>query len=368
MARIYTRGKTLWLTYGINGKQFRESLGLQDNKENRKLAKRIKLQKEADILNGRIPHLKKVRKKSIEFAFDEFIKTKEGKSPRTIDSYIYSIERLKRYFGEHYDVARINDDKVKAFDKWLRFTSERNKKKKLAADAAEYKNVDTELSKNTIEFIFRHIRIFFEYCRKCNYIEVNPFPRKESTPKRMNIMSVEEQTKLLDELRKKSVDKYKAIKLLIMTGFRSGEVLRLTFEDIDFRRNIIHVTNSKGKRTDEFPLYRDLREFLLEEWSEEERTGKVLKYEKHYSLRFFEKFLEKNGYKHYTLHELRKSFLTRLANAGVSLFDLQVIARHKDVKTTQKYYLQAELGRIGNKISGVISITNNITPPKKSKK
>jgi hypothetical protein len=38
----------------------------------------------------------------------------------------------------------------------------------------------------------------------------------------------------------------------------------------------------------------------------------------------------------------------------MSLFDLQKIARHRDIRTTQKYYLEAEYDRIGNKINDVI--------------
>ncbi|KUG25886.1 phage integrase [hydrocarbon metagenome] len=365
MARIFSRGKTLWITYSIHGKQYRESLGLRNTRENLQLAKKLKLQKEADILNGRFPEIKRVKKKSLDVAFSDFIKTKEGRSDRTIEAYQYSFDRLKTYLGGSYEVNRVNDETVKAFEKWLRFTSKKYLNKKKNVESSNEKKVDTELSKNTIEFIFRHVRIFFEYCKKQKYIEINPFPRKEATAKKINIISVEEQEMILEQLRKENKNQYKAINLLIMTGFRSGEALRLKFEDIDFKRNIIYVTNSKGKRTDEFPLYLELREFLLTEWKEEERKGKVLKYKSHDSLRFFEGFLKRNGYKHYTLHELRKSFLTLLANAGLSLFDLQIIARHREVKTTQKYYLKAEMDRIGNRISDVISITKNITPPEK---
>ena len=61
MAEIYKRNGVIWITYSVYGKRYRESLGLKDTRENRILAKRIKLQKEADILNGLHPLIKKVK-------------------------------------------------------------------------------------------------------------------------------------------------------------------------------------------------------------------------------------------------------------------------------------------------------------------
>ena len=44
---------------------------------------------------------------------------------------------------------------------------------------------------------------------------------------------------------------------------RISELIRLSFDDIDFRENILIIRNTKGRRDDKFPLYYELRNFIL---------------------------------------------------------------------------------------------------------
>ncbi len=327
MAEIYKRHGLIWLTYSIYGRRYRESLGLKDTRGNRILAKKIKLQKEADILNGIHPLIKKVKKKTLSEAYKDFEKTKENKSESTRKIYEYSFKKFLNFTGD-IELRKVNEDIIEEFDKYMK------------------------VSKGSIEIIFRHLRIIFEYFRKMRYIDFNPVTRKQSVEKKINVISREEMDLILKLLKKQNENQYKTIKLLIMTGLRVSELIRLEFEDIDFKRNIIYIKNNKGKRIDQFPLYRELRIFLESEW--EELTGKVCPYKSKESLSFFRHFLRRNNFRHYSIHEIRKTFLSRLANAGMSLFDVQKIARHKDIRTTQKYYLEAEYERIGNRINDVI--------------
>ncbi|MEW6508835.1 MAG: tyrosine-type recombinase/integrase [Bacteroidota bacterium] len=327
MAEIYKRNGIIWITYSIYGKRYRESLGIKDTRENRILAKKIKLQKEADILNGVHPLIKKIKKKTLIEAFKDFEKTKENKSESTRRIYDYSYKKLLDFTGD-IEIRKVTEDVIDEFEKYLK------------------------VSKGSLEIIFRHLRIIFEYFRKMRIIDFNPVPRKQSVEKKINVISREEMDLILKLLKKHNENQYKTIKLLIMTGLRVSELIRLEFEDIDFKRNIIYIKNNKGKRIDQFPLYRELRLFLEIEWKE--LNGKVCPYKTKEALSFFRHFLKRNNFRHYSIHEIRKTFLSRLANAGMSLFDLQKIARHKDIKTTQKYYLEAEYERIGNKINDVI--------------
>jgi integrase len=314
------------------------ALRLKDTRENRILAKRIKLQKEADILNGLHPLIKKVKKKTLSEVFKDFERTKENRSPQSIQTYKYCNDKLIQILGD-IEVRKINEEIVNDFQKELQYYKKKNKE---------------NLSKNTIEIIFRHLRIIFEFYVKQRIIGINPFPRLERSDKKINVISKEEMDLILRMLKKHNEEQYRVIKLLMMTGFRVSELVRFEHEDIDYRRNIIYIKNNKGKRVDQFPLYRELREFLL---SLPDQKGKVIKYKDRNSFKFFGRFLKRNKLEHYTIHELRKTFLSRLANSGMSLFDIQKIARHRDIRTTQKYYLEADYKRIGNRISDVISGT-----------
>lgn len=356
MARIYTRGNILWLTYSINGKRERESLGLKDSRENRKLAKRIKLQREAEIINGIHPTVKKARRKTLDECYQEFLKAKENRSERTIELYKYAYNKFSGFVGKEIELVKIDEELLSEFEKHIEYYKTKKK------------STPKKTSKNTIEIIFRQVRIMFEFFKKKKYIEENPIPKKEKILKKINTIPKEELDLILSKLKKKNHQQYRTIRLLLMTGLRASELIRLEWQHIDFKRNLIYITNTKGRREDSFPLYRTLRNFLLDYWMESERKGKVVSYVRRDSLRFFRRFLEENKFKHYTIHELRKTFLTTLANSGIPLFDLQKISRHKNIRTTEKYYLAADYNRIGERVNDVINDTIKDTAPENNLK
>ncbi|WKZ71093.1 MAG: tyrosine-type recombinase/integrase [Melioribacteraceae bacterium] len=355
MARIFPRGKILWIQYSVNGERFRESLGLQDSRENRKIARKILKQKEAEILTGIHPIIKKVHRKYLSNSFEEFLSTKRNRSERTIEMYNYVHDKFLNFAGD-IELHKVDEDLVDEFEKFIKF-------KKVKKKNEEGKVVEEvrEKSKNTIEIIFRHLRIIFEYYKKQRYVTTNPFPIKDKTPKRINVIPDYELDEILTKLRVHDRDQYKAIKLLVMTGLRAGELIRLKHEDFDLKRKILYVTNTKGRRVDKIPLHPELELFYEINYSKAERSGKVVPYQRIDSLKFFRRFLEREGYPHYSIHELRKTFLTRLANDGVDIYYVQKIARHKDIKTTERYYLNVDLKRMGEEISRVIKGTEKDT-------
>lgn len=137
--------------------------------------------------------------------------------------------------------------------------------------------------------------------------------------------------------------------MLLMTGLRITELINLSFDDIDFKENLIRVKNEKKDRIDYLPLYEELKIFILQEWKD--RTGRLFNYKSKESLKFFRRFLEKENMQGYSFHTLRKTFITKLINSGLSVFDVMTLARHKDIRTTLRHYTAAELQRIGKEIS-----------------
>jgi hypothetical protein len=95
--------------------------------------------------------------------------------------------------------------------------------------------------------------------------------------------------------------------------------LRLSFDDIDFKENIMLIRNSKGKRVDKFPLYKELREFPV-------REGFLFYYKSKDSMKFFKWFLVKEGYFNYNFHNLIKRFISKLVNSGMNVFDVMKLA------------------------------------------
>src|SRR6266496_2378471 len=53
------------------------------------------------------------------------------------------------------------------------------------------------------------------------------------------------------------------ITLLAVYGFRSGEVCRLRLEDLDWERELIHLSRTKQRREHQYPLVREVGETIL---------------------------------------------------------------------------------------------------------
>ncbi|MBS4036202.1 MAG: tyrosine-type recombinase/integrase [Ignavibacterium sp.] len=345
MATVRTKNGKLFIDYRVNGKRKREFLKLEDTRENRKKAeivkKQIEYESSAGIFKERIGRVDR-KHKLLQDAYQEFIANNPNRKQSTIIGYDNAFEKFLGYAG-NIKVKEVDKDLFKAFESHLRTEIIPVKKK--------------PLSDNTIGTYFHRLKIMFKYFIEQDYISENPVPKKEVKPKEIRVLSDKEILTLLEKI--KNTDKkhlietkhqhYKLIVMLLMTGLRITELINLTFDDIDFKENLIRVRNEKKDRIDYLPLYEELKIFILQEWKE--RTGRLFNYKSKESLKFFRRFLEKEKMQGFSFHTFRKTFITKLINSGLSVFDVMTLARHKDIRTTLRHYTAAELHRIGKEIS-----------------
>lgn len=340
------RGK-LFIDYRINGKRQREYLKLNDTRENRKIAELRRKEIEYGLASGiHKERLKRVENnnKLLEDGFKEFLLTKRGMKQSTITHYHNSFDKLLKYSGN----IRIKDFAKDKIEQILLCIQE-----EIIGDKEKGKRI----SGNTIASYFTKLRVMFGYFKEKGYCDQNPIPRLPMKPKKIVVMSDKEIETVLERLKtpKKeylkdaSREHYRVIAMLLMTGLRISECLALTFDDIDLRDNLLRVKNEKTDRIDYLPLYPELRDFILSEWKE--REGNLFHYKSRHSLKFFERFLKREGLPNYSFHTLRKTFISKLINSGMSVYDVMTLARHKDLKTTLKHYTAAELQRMGKQIS-----------------
>lgn len=347
MASVRSDKGKLFIDYRINGKRQREYLKLNDTRENRKIAELRRKEIEYGLASGiHKERLKRVENnnKLLQDGFKEFLLTKRGMKQSTITHYHNSFDKLLKYSGN----IRIKDFTKEKIEQILLCIQE-----EIIGDKEKGKRI----SGNTIASYFTKLRVMFGYFKEKGYCDQNPIPRLPMKPKKIVVMSDKEIETVLERLKtpKKeylkdaSREHYRVIAMLLMTGLRISECLALTFDDIDLRDNLLRVKNEKTDRIDYLPLYPELREFILSEWKE--REGNLFHYKSRHSLKFFERFLKREGLPNYSFHTLRKTFISKLINSGMSVYDVMTLARHKDLKTTLKHYTAAELQRMGKQIS-----------------
>ena len=154
----------------------------------------------------------------------------------------------------------------------------------------------------------------------------------------------------------KSENKYSDFfTLLLYSGLRKGEVTALTWDDIDFKNNIIKVNKSvtfihnqpqlkstKNGKSRNIPMLDKTREILERRFNE--RHSKYVFYKKDYNMlsdiaikRMLESFRKDTGL-NFSLHQLRHTFCTILYYSGISSKKAQEIMGHSSIDVTLKIY------------------------------
>ena len=142
-----------------------------------------------------------------------------GTKPSSLSTYEIALNRhLNPYFGKSL-LAQITPDDIEGFKN----------------------TICKKLSTQTCNHILNRLSSIFRYSKELGFLIDNPLDRVRK------FKNVRYQGKTLSEdeiagLIKNSIEPYRTLFLVaIYTGLRSGEVLGLQWQDIDFDNNLIHV-------------------------------------------------------------------------------------------------------------------------------
>lgn len=190
--------------------------------------------------------------------------------------------------------------------------------------------------------------------------------RPKAKEKEVESFTKDEQRKLESYIAESKKDKLFGIALCLYTGLRIGELLALTWSDVDFGKGIITVNKScrDGWRNGEYvkiidtpktdngfrivPIPKQLITRLKEikkksagEYVVGGKTGygaEVRCYQK-----TFERLLNKLGIEHKGFHALRHTFATRALEVGMDVKTLSEILGHGNPTITLKRYAHSML-------------------------
>lgn len=222
---------------------------------------------------------------------------------------------------------------------------------------------DKKLSNETINHIIFLCGAIFEYMVDSDVIAKNPVKKVNKMPKETKesvFLTAEECNKLFEVAKVKNEKLYLVLLTSIVTGMRQGEVLALTWDDVDFSSNTISVnktyskgvlgkpkTNSSIRTVKISPkLVHLLKEHKLK--AKPSNLNLVFSNEagnyidsRNLVNRFFKPCLKEAGLKDITWHELRHSCITALAEEKVNLKSIQKQVGHSSENTTLRIYTHA---------------------------
>ena len=155
-------------------------------------------------------------------------------------------------------------------------------------------------------------------------------------------LSVEEAKALLIAIKaSKNPMLQHIVSMLILTGARKREVLDAKWEDFDMERTSWRIPNTKAGKARIVPLS-DTATALLTKLRKKKRSpyafANPITLKPYKSIYYSWHTARKEaGLDDVRIHDLRHSFASFLVNAGRSLYEVQTLLGHTQIKTTQRY-------------------------------
>jgi integrase len=167
-------------------------------------------------------------------------------------------------------------------------------------------------------------------------------PLFDDPNKKERYLSQEEAQRLYEAVRQSDNPMLKFIvPMLILTGARKREVLDSKWEDFDLARRQWRIPTTKAGRPRHVPLSDGVLRLLASVPHDDDCPWVFAnpKTRKPYKSFFYSWHTARKqaGLADVRIHDLRHSFASFLVNAGRSLYEVQKILGHTQVKTTQRY-------------------------------
>ena len=326
--------KTLWVNFTYNGKRIRKSLDLEDTKANRRVAEReilpqiqVKLQKD-EFFKKDIPSIAEFMPISLDAH-----KARRLKSTQDDYKSIYA-NHIKPYFGN----IKLNDIKVSTIYKWQNDILEKVSPARLSTIRGLFYTMfkdainDNIIDKNPFDLVD---------CVKIPDTKIIPFTLKE-----------------IVLILKKSTGQLKNFYALgFFTGMRSGEMIGLRWDDIDFSKNEITVqrnirmgfmkNSTKNGKSRIIDIIDTLLPYLKDQY---ELTGEKNSYiflnnhgEHYYDIKRirdtnWKKTLETCELEYRPIYYLRHTFATTMIENNEDILWISHMLGHKDKAMTLNRY------------------------------
>ena len=248
----------------------------------------------------------------------------QGKADKTIDAYTRAVRRLADFADRCPDDLTI--DELKAF-----FTT--------LIDSRSWSTVKLDL--NGLRFFYKHVLE-----QELPWIDVVKPPKVQALP---DVLTADEIALIIHQTHDPLLQAFWFITYSM--GLRLSETLNLTVGDIDRRRMLVHVRQSKGRK-DRFVILPQLSLAVLQRlWCSHRhphllfpgRPGandapapKVM--HRGRPQKAFKRICQQCAIrKQVSIHSLRHSYATHLIETGLNLRSLQQQLGHSDPQTTARY-------------------------------
>jgi len=332
MASLFKRGRFLYLSfYDIVGRHCQRSLRIPATQAGWREAKEIKRQIEANLKRDPWGIAKQIRlatsRKRISELFQQVLDFgyMRSRAPGTVGLAKLSVRKFIETIGD-LPISKLTTLAMIQFREAI---------------------IQRDGEQNTAIWL-RTLGGVFSYARKLGLLESNPVTeevRIKPKPRPPIAMRLEEVERFFVKAGELHGARFvRQCRFLYLTGFRVSDGCDFRRSDIDFEAGIILYRNKKAKTVTPFPIY-SLLEPILEPAKTLMPEECVFAFQSNSTMsHYFKHVINALGLnKNYSIHTLKSSYITRLANAGVKPAHLQRLAHHADYRTTDQYYIAQEI-------------------------
>ena len=247
----------------------------------------------------------------------------EGKSKKTIERYLSQIRTMMEWIQKP-----LRDITTEDLRYYLAVYQQKRK-----------------VSNTTLDGMRKCICAFFSWAEFSDYIEKSPARRikgiKHDTVKEPALTSGDIERAMLNcnNERNKAI-----ISFMYETAARVSEVAAVSISDINFQERTV-VLHGKGNK-DRVSMFTEKSALYLEEYLRHRKSESDVLFESAPGKPITDAGIqnmvrcigEKSGINRLHPHRFRVSRITHLVDRGMPLQDVQVLAGHSDINTTQAYY------------------------------
>ncbi|MBN2478634.1 MAG: site-specific integrase [Parachlamydiales bacterium] len=201
-------------------------------------------------------------------------------------------------------------------------------------------------SATVIRYLAALSHVFTIAIKEWNLLEISPIKnlsRLKEPKGRIRFLNEEERKRLLEQCKKsKNPYLFSIVVLAISTGMRQGEILNLSWKDVDFNNNriILHETKNGERRI--VPLTGLAFKLLLELFKKRNLNSYFLfpssdLIKPIYIRTFWEKTIKDAKIENFRFHDLRHTAASYLAMGKASLSEIAEILGHKTLAMVKRY-------------------------------
>ncbi len=285
---------------------------------------------ETDIKDGKYFKTAEAKKHTLSELIDRYLDYIEKRNPKRHGDVKRLLEWWKAQIGV-YSLSEISKPLIIEQRDLLLNTSGINATSRTPATVNRYMSALSHaltVATNEWEWLHEH---------PMKKISKLPEPRG-----RVRYLSDDERIKLLDTC-KDNASLYLLIVLALSTGARHGELIKLCWQDVDFKRKVITLHDTKNKERRLLPMVNHAFQLMEQHKRNRNVVSELVfpspnNYKEPWVSRFvWEKALKDAGIDDFRFHDLRHSAASYLAMNGASLAEIAEVLGHKTLQMVKRY-------------------------------